>query len=87
MSKVHLEELINSTSKDQHNLSMSDLSEQDKMKFRPVQKITAPQVIKGLQDHVADSAGTSQFLEVCASAMSSYMDADVLPLARISKIW
>lgn len=86
ISKIHLEELIASVSKDQHGLVIGDLSEHDKMKFRPVEKMTAPEVINGLQVNIPFSAGTIEFLKVCSFAMTAFLNADLSPTERLLKI-
>lgn len=80
-------ELIQCVSKDQHGLTANDLNEKDKMKFRPVEKITQDSVIKLLGQHVPLSDGTVLFLTTMSDTMSSYMSPDLLPLQRVYNIW
>lgn len=87
VSKVHLEELIKIVSKDQHGLVISDLSSQDKMKFKPVEKITQPNVIDQLKSNIPLSDGTAEYLKVCSYGMAAYMNEDLSPTERIYQIW
>ncbi|XP_062714505.1 uncharacterized protein LOC134291151 isoform X2 [Aedes albopictus] len=87
ISNQHLMELIQCVSKDQHGLTITDLNENDKMKFRPVEKITKDSVIELLRQHVPLSGGTVQFLTMMSEIMSSYMSSDMAPLQRVYNIW
>lgn len=80
-------ELIQCVSKDQHGLTVSDLNEKDKMKFRPVEKMTKDAVIECLRKHVPLSGGTVHFLTMMSEVMSSYMSSDLAPLQRVYNIW
>lgn len=79
-------ELITTVSKDKHGLSMGDINEKDKMKFKPVEKITENRVISCLNE-VPNSQGTAVFLTAIAYVMSSYMRKNVSPLERVFNIW
>lgn len=79
-------ELVSTVSKDQHGLSLSDINDTDKMKFRPVEKMTEDRVISCLQQ-VPGSEATAIFLQAIRKAMSSYMDSTQTPLQKVHDIW
>lgn len=79
-------ELVSTVSKDQHGLSPSDINETDKMKFRPVEKMTEDRVVSCLKQ-VPGSEATAVFLQAIKKVMSSYMDANRTPLQKVHDIW
>ncbi|XP_058838703.1 uncharacterized protein LOC131694212 [Topomyia yanbarensis] len=87
VSKIHLEELVRDVSKDQHGLAEGDLSDKDKMKFRPVEKITSEQVMSSLDQHIPLSNGTVAYLKNISCIISSYMDPSLSPAQRIFNVW
>ncbi|XP_058828569.1 uncharacterized protein LOC131688380 [Topomyia yanbarensis] len=87
VSKIHLEELMRDVSKDQHGLAEGDLSDKDKMKFRPVEKITSEQVMSSLDQHIPLSNGTVAHLKIISCIISSYMDPSLSPSQRIFNVW
>lgn len=66
---------------------MSDINEKDKMKFQPVEKITAQAVIDCLEQHIVDSQGTIEFLRLVSHLMVAFMDNTLTPLQRVYNIW
>lgn len=79
-------ELVSTVSKDQHGLSSSDINDTDKMKFRPVEKMTEDRVVNCLQQ-VAGSEATAIFLQAIRKVMTSYMDSTHTPLQKVYDIW
>lgn len=79
--------LINKYSKDKHNLTNSTLNPEDKQNFGSVQRICNKKVIELLRNKVADSHGTSKFLEIIQYIIDSFMNNELSPLERIYKIW
>lgn len=84
---MHLEELITSVSKDQHGLSYNDINEKDKMKFRPVEKITSEEAVECLRKNIVGSDATVEFLKIISYVMSSFMEDTLTPQERIYRIW
>lgn len=65
---------------------MSDIDEKDKMKFKPVEKMTEFKVISCLSQ-VPNSKGTATYLKAIGDIMSSYMDEKQSPLQKVYNIW
>ncbi|XP_065074604.1 uncharacterized protein LOC135698522 [Ochlerotatus camptorhynchus] len=86
VSRIHLLELITTVSKDKHGLCMSDIDEKDKMKFKPVEKMTEVRVISCLSQ-IPNSNGTATLLRAIGDIMSSYMDEKLSPLQKVYNIW
>ncbi|XP_046409390.1 uncharacterized protein [Neodiprion pinetum] len=83
----HLKLLIQSQSKDKHQITYSDLDPKDKMNFPSVQKICQENVRKLLNDTVPGSEGTCQYLKILHNTVVSYIDSELTPLERIFSIW
>lgn len=86
-STVHLIELIRNVSKDQHGLTECDLSEKDKMNFRPVIKLTSPLVVSSLKRHVPSSEATIAYLNLISCITSCFMDTTLSVTQRLFNIW
>lgn len=87
VSPGHVKELINSVSKDQHNLTESDLSPDDKMNFRSMEKMYQESVVKLLQERVVGSEATVTYLNMTREILSSYLDKTISPETRLVLIW
>lgn len=86
-SRGHLVALIENVSKDQHDLSLSDINCKDKMNFRSVQKICDPKVVAALHAYVPQSEGTATYLQMIRDVLRSFMDTSLLPLERVEMLW
>lgn len=86
ISRAHLLELL-ALPRDQHGLFPSDLTSTDKMKFKPVEKITQPRVIILLRDSFPEAKGTATYLELMMNIMQSFMNIDMTPEDRLFNVW
>lgn len=86
MSIGHLKILIDSVSKDVHGLVRSDIPPDDKQNFCSFEKVTDPRVLDALNRYVVDSEATSMYLKLSKQMCSSFMEPNLNPLERISKM-
>lgn len=86
VSTTHLRILIDNVSKQEHGLTMSDLSCKDKMNFRAVEKMCESRVIDNLRN-IASTEGTVIYLQMVKRVLDSYLDKDIAPIERIQLIW
>lgn len=87
VSISHLKILIEHFSKNEHGLVRKDICPDNRQNFASLEKITKPQVLQSLQQYIPDSEATVLFLKLCHYVTSSFMDATLTPLERISRIW
>lgn len=86
VSRAHLVQLL-ALPRDQHGLTPSDLDTSDKMKFKPVQKITQPRVINLLRTTIPESLATAIYLELMNNIMQSFMNDDMTTEDRVFNVW
>lgn len=79
----HLKSLMINVQKSVHGLIQNDICPEDRMNFPSFLKITHDRVITALEEHVAESNGTIQYLKMCKYVTSSFLEFDVKPLERI----
>lgn len=84
---MHLYVLLYSFSKDQHQLTESVLNPADRQNIASAERMCDTKVTELLDRSVERSAGTSLYLKMMRSIMSSYMDPNMTPLQRIRSIW
>ncbi|KAK3931898.1 putative protein phosphatase 2C 60 [Frankliniella fusca] len=82
----HLRELIETQSRDNHLLSLNDISSNDKMNYRAVEKISDECVTKKLST-IPGSKATITYLNMTREVISSFTDKCHPPLYRIFLIW
>lgn len=82
----HLNELVERFPK-QHGLTASTLNPNDRQNFTSVERMYDQRVIDLLRNHIKDSQGTIQFLQMIRDIVSSFKDRNLTPLQRIRKIW
>ncbi|KAK3922722.1 Ribosome biogenesis protein BOP1-like protein [Frankliniella fusca] len=87
VSRGHLISLVETVSRDLHNICGSDIDCKDKMNYRAVQKLTNPKVTELLRKHVPLSDGTATYLEMISDTLDSFTDPSLPPLKRIEKSW
>lgn len=87
ISISHLRELMTKFGKDHHNLTEYTLNPTDRQNFESVRRITNEKVTALLKSNVRESEATVKFLELTRDIIDAYMDANLLPLERIQKIW
>lgn len=83
----HLYQLLNLFMKDKHQLTYSTLNPTDKQNFKSVLRICSSKVTDLLRDHVKNSQGTIQFLQIMRDIIDSFMEINLTPLQRVRKIW
>jgi len=87
VSRGHLISLVETVSRDLHNICSSDIDCKDKMNYRAVQKLTNPKVSELLREHVPLSEGTATYLEMISDTLDSFTDPSLPPVKRIEKSW
>lgn len=87
VSRGHLVELINTSSKDQHGLTESHINPKDKMNFRAAQIMSDAKVTQLLRTTVPKSEATATFLDMMREVVEAFIDPTLKPLQRIEKIW
>lgn len=87
ISKAHLKYLLETTSKDLHQLSDNVVDPKDRQNYRSLEKTFQPNVLKALEDHVPESSGTILFLKICKLVTSAYLDQNLTPLERVYNFW
>lgn len=85
-SRAHIVELINTTSKDQHELTMSFLDVKDKMNFRAAQKLCAEKVTNLLRN-IAGSEATATYLDMMRDITAAFLEPQLQPLERVKIMW
>lgn len=83
----HLYQLLNLFMKDKHQLTYSTLNPTDKQNFKSVLRICSSKVTDLLRDHVKNSQGTIQFLQIMRDIIDGFMEINLTPLQRVRKIW
>lgn len=87
VSVSHLKMLMNTVRKDIHGLVYSDISPDDRMNFKSLEKVMKERVINTLRENIPDSEATIQYINICKQVTSCSLDADMLPIKRIHSIW
>lgn len=87
ISMDHLESLLKNVQKSVHGLTRSDVSPQDRQNFESFTKVTDNRVIESLQKFVPGSEATVKFLQICNDVTSSYLDLEISPLERVSRMF
>jgi hypothetical protein len=85
-SGQHLQELINTTSKDQHLLTSTDIDGADAMNYDSVKKMSTSTVVQCLTK-VAASEGTRLYLDILRNVLEAFNEKLVTLEERIEKIW
>lgn len=83
----HIYELLHMFTKDKHQLTPSTLNPSDRQNFKSVLRLCDQKVTTLLKDHVEDSEGTIQFLQIIRDVVDSFLNPVLTPLQRIRKIW
>lgn len=87
VSMEHLEALLKNVQKSVHGLTKSDVSPQDRQNFESFTKITDDRVLDALQKSIPGSEATVKFLQICRAVTSSYLDLEISPLERVSRMF
>lgn len=82
----HLKSLVKNIQKSVHGLSQNDVNPTDRMNFQSFRKIVENRVIEALQ-HIPNSAGTIQYLNICNDVTSSFSKLDMTPSERLLRMW
>lgn len=83
----HIYELLNMFTKDKHQLTPSTLNPSDRQNFKSVLRLCHQRITILLKDHIKDSEGTIQFLQIIRDVVDSFMNPMLTPLQRTRKIW
>lgn len=86
ISVDHLISLINSFTKNKHNLCMSNVKPKDRQNFDSVLRICDEKVID-LLANVDGSEGTVLYLRVISSILRAFLDLRLTPLERLRSLW
>lgn len=87
ISISHLQHLIDNVRKDQHMLTETIISPNDRQNYDSAVRICDEQAINALRCHVPKSEATIVYLEIMSSTIKSYMDEKMSPLERVEKVW
>lgn len=83
--------MIDTVPKIIHGLSHGNLNDTDKMKFKPVEKITKLCVIECMKKHIPESNATVLYLSMMRSIMEVFIKdplREILtPTNAVSKLW
>lgn len=86
ISVDHLISLINTFTKNKHNLCMSNVKPRDRQNFDSVLRICDDKVIDLLAS-VDGSEGTVLYLRIISSILRAFLDLRLTPLERIRNLW
>lgn len=87
ISLAHLKILITNVSKQVHGLTQSDISPDDRMNYKSLEKVMEIRVVDALAKHVTGSQATITFITMCKYITSSFLDRSLRPTDRIYRIW
>lgn len=82
----HIASLIESFTKEKHNLCLSTIKLKDRQNFESVMRICDDKVID-LLSSVSGSDGTILYLKVLSNILRSFLDLRLTPIERIRHIW
>lgn len=86
ISSKHLYNLLQTVSKDQHMLTLSDLKLEDKMNFLAAEKMCSPSIVNLLRK-MEGTEGTVFYLNIMNSVSSAFLQSDISLSERLYKIW
>lgn len=87
VSVEHLKSLIEKVPRSVHGLFLTDVCPHDRQNFRSFEKIVEPRVLNALEQNIAESQATIKYLKLCRDITSSYMDYNLNPIERVTRIW
>lgn len=88
IQQSHVQYLLDNFSKDKHNLTTSVIHPIDRQNFEDsVTRLCDEKVINLLRSSVVGSQATIKYLEIVKSIIDSFMNVNLTPLERVSKIW
>lgn len=83
----HLETLLETFPKDEHQLTASVLNPVDRQNFSSALRMCHPKVIEMLRKHIEGSDGTAFFLQMIRDFIEAYMIRELTPLNRVRNMW
>lgn len=83
----HLNHLIKHVNKSVHGLTSHDVNPVDRQNFKSFEKLVDKRVIEALDQRVANSEATIKYLQLCSEITSSFLDYELPPLERVSRIY
>lgn len=84
---THLDSLVKNMQKSVHGLSQTEIRPMDRMNFTSFEKIIKKRVLDALKENIPNSEGTVKYLELCSKVTSCFLETDLKPLERISRMW
>lgn len=86
ISSTHLIIMIDEKSKEDHEMTTSDINRADKMNFRAVEKIGSERVISVLKT-IPSTEGTIVFLKILKDILDSFLVKEISLAERVNLIW
>lgn len=83
----HLQSLLRSVSKTEHNLSETTINPKDRQNFDSVLKICNEKCIQLLATNINKSEGTVFYLKIMDKILRAFLDRRLTPLERIRHLW
>lgn len=87
VSISHLKKLIKQCPKEISGLSMTDVSPEDRQNFSSYEKMVSVRTQTALAAYVPESDTTIKYLKLCNDITSSFMNPEICPTERITRIW
>lgn len=86
-SSGHLKIILKNFGKDKHHLTLGDIKVLDKMNFRSTMKLCSPRVRKLLEENVAGSEATQEYLKIMYYVAHSFLSTVFKASERLYCIW
>lgn len=84
---THLNVLLKSFSKDEHQLTASVLNPVDRQNFHSVLRMCSPKVITLLEQFIEESDATVEYLQMMRDFIDAFLVRNLQPLQRIRRCW
>lgn len=83
----HLQTLVETFPKDEHQLTASVLNPVDRQNFSSALRMCHPRVIELLRKHIQKSEGTAFFLQIVRDIIDVFMNRNLTPIQRVRNMW
>lgn len=83
----HLQTLLETFPKDEHQLTATVLNPIDRQNFSSALRICHPRVIEMLNNNIKKSEGTAFFLQMARNFIEAFMNRNLTPLQRVKNMW
>lgn len=87
ISNSHLERLLHSLGKDEHQLTATVLNPTDRQNFSSALRICDKNTTDLLEKYIKGSDATTMFLIIMRNYIDAYMNRELSPIERIEKVW